>query len=192
MATATTNRRVTEEEYFRMAETGEIAPGQRTQLIEGEIIYMFPGGPFHNDVIDDLVAFFTALSNGRWKVMNQRILRIDEYSLPEPDIMLAHPERGIKRYRGKHASPGEVFLVVEVSDSTLRLDKKDKIPLYAKAGVREVWIINLQERVLEIYRDPLFDKFDSVRKIKPGEFASPEAFADVKVNVAELLETASP
>jgi Uma2 family endonuclease len=192
MATITANRRVTEDEYFRMAETGEIEPGQRTQLIEGAIIYMFPGGPFHNDVIDDLVAFFNALSQGRWKVMSQRILRIDEFSLPEPDLMLAHPERGVKRYRGKHATPAEVFLVIEVSDTTLRLDKKEKIPLYARAGVREVWIINLQERVLEVYRDPQFEKFASVSKIKAGEFASPEAFQDVKVNVAELLETASP
>jgi hypothetical protein len=183
---ATTKHRFTVEEYYRMAETGVLRPGARVELLNGEIIDMSPIGPFHGGVAKRLNQIFTQLSRGRWVVAVQDPLRLGAHSEPQPDLMLLKP--AADGYTAHHPGPEEVFLVVEIADTTLMQDRAVKLPAYGHAGVAEVWIANLLDATVEVYREPHFAGYSSKVILRAGDTASPEAFPDVTVDVAELLK----
>ncbi len=183
MSTTLTHR-FTVEEYYRMAETGILKPDARVELIDGEIVDMMPTGPFHCGVIYELVMNLNRLASGRWVVASQGPLHVDDHNEPEPDLMLLRPPG--KKYKKAHPIPEDVFLVVAVSDSSLTRDQQTKLPLYAKAGVEEVWILNVPQRQLEVYRQPNFLGYESKTVVRSGDFA-PAAFPDALVNITELL-----
>jgi Uma2 family endonuclease len=91
-------------------------------------------------------------------------------------------------YASRHPQPEDVYLLVEVSDSSLAIDVEKKLPLYGRAGVAEVWIVNLADGVIEIYREPIFNGYGSKTILQAGEQARPLAFPDTAADVAELLE----
>ena len=169
-----------------MAETGVLRPDARVELLDGEIIDMSPIGPFHGGVVARLARLFTLHSNDRWLVWPQNPLRLSDSSEPEPDVMLLKPSPD--DYTNRHPQPEDVFLLVEVSDSSLVIDVEKKLPLYGRAGVVEVWIINLEEAAVEIHREPHFNGYGSKTVLRAGDQARPLAFPDTVVNVAELLK----
>ena len=173
-------------EYYRMAETGVLPPEARVELLDGKVIDMSPIGPYHGDVTTYLTEIFAAASQGRWRTRVQNSLRLDEHSEPQPDLVLAKPIAGI--YRKRHPRPDEVFLLIEVSDSTLEADQEEKIPAYGRAGIPEVWIVNLNELTVEVYREPSFTGYASKTILQAGDQAKPLAFPDVAVDVTELLK----
>lgn len=181
-----TRHRFTVKDYYRMAETGVLRPDARVELLDGEIIDMSPIGPFHGGVTKLLNQLFTAAANGRWVVAIQDPLHLDDHSEPEPDLMLLKPLPDF--YRKRHPQPEDVFLLVEVSDKTLAADQGDKLPLYGRAGISEVWIVNLNEETIEVYREPHFTGYGSKTILRGGDKARPHAFPDVAVNVADLLK----
>ena len=89
--------------------------------------------------------------------------------------------------QGHHAGPEQVFLAIEVSDSTLGYDREDKRPAYARGGVREYWIVNLEDNVLEVYRDPAGETYRDARTLGPDEMIAPLAFPDVELRVGDFL-----
>src|SRR6266581_3181743 len=125
-------------EYYRMAEAGILHPDARVELLDGRIIDMSPIGPFHGGVTKRLIRFFTALAKGRWIVSAQDPVHLDEYSEPQPDLMLLKPDAD--DYTSRHPRPEDVLLLVEVPDTTLAFDREQKLPIYARAGISEVWI----------------------------------------------------
>jgi Uma2 family endonuclease len=171
-------------EYYRMAETGVLHPDAHVELLDGRIIDMSPIGPFHGDVTDYLNEILVAASKGRWRTRVQNSLRLDDHSEPQPDLVLAKPIS----YRKRHPGPEEVYLLIEVSDTSLETDQEDKLPAYGRAGVPEVWIVNLNELTLDIYREPHFTGYGSKTVLRAGDQARPLAFPDVAVDVAELLK----
>ena len=173
-------------EYYRMAETGVLRPDARVELLDGKIIDMSPIGPFHGGLVNRLIRKFAKLSNGRWMLSAQNPLRLDDQSEPEPDVMLLKP--AADDYTSRHPQPDDVFLLIEVSDSTLDYDREEKLPAYGRAGVTEVWIVNLQDATLEIYREPHFTGYGSKTILHAGEQAKPLAFPDAALDVAELLK----
>jgi Uma2 family endonuclease len=174
------------EEYYRMAETGVLKPDARVELLNGEIIDMSPIGPFHGGVVNYLVDVFTAACKGRWRTTVQNPVRLDDHSEPQPDLMLAKPAPDF--YRKRHPQPADVFLLVEISDASLVTDREDKLPAYGHAGIAEVWIVNLADLTVEVYREPHFTGYDSKIILRAGDQAKPQAFPDVAVDVAELLK----
>jgi Uma2 family endonuclease len=178
--------RFTVKDYYRMAETGVLRPDARVELLDGRIIDMSPIGPLHGGVTKHLLEIFTAASRGRWQTSVQDPLHLDEHSEPEPDLMLLKP--GPDYYRKRHPLPGEVFLLVEVSDTTLELDREEKLPAYGRAGVAEAWIVNLNHATIEVYREPHFTGYSSKTILHAGDQAKSLAFPDMVVDVAELLE----
>ena len=178
-------RRFNVQEYYRMAETGLLRPAARVELLNGRIIDMPPIGPFHGGMVKCSIRIYTRLAQGRWQVAAQDPLRLDDHSEPEPDFMLLKPSPD--DYKGRHPRPEDVFLLVEVSDTTLDYDREKKIPAYGRAGIPEVWIIDLNQAALEIHRDPHFTGYASRTVLVPGEAIAPQAFPDPVVNVAELL-----
>ena len=168
-----------------MAETGVLRPDARVELLDGRINDMSPIGPFHGDVTTHLTEIFAAASKGRWRTRVQNPVRLDEHSEPQPDLVLAKP---IADARKRHPRPEEVYLLIEVSDASLETDREDKLPAYGRAGVAEVWIVNLNELALEIYREPHFTGYASKTVLRAGDQVSPQAFPDVVVDVGELLK----
>jgi Uma2 family endonuclease len=178
--------RFTVEEYYRMAETGVLKPDARVELLDGKIIDMSPIGPFHGSISKHLNNIFSAAAKGRWLVALQDPVRLDDHSEPQPDLMLLKPVPDF--YRKRHPQPEDVFLLVEVSDTTLTTDREDKLPAYGHAGIGEVWIVNLADLTVEVYREPHFTGYGTKTVLRAGNKATPQAFPDVAVDVAELLQ----
>ncbi len=181
-----TQHRFKVNEYYRMAETGVLRPDARVELLDGRIIDISPIGPFHGDVTTYLTEFFAAASKGRWRTRVQNPVRLDEHSEPQPDLVLAKPIAGT--YRKRHPRPEEVYLLIEVSDTTLEADVEEKLPAYGRAGIAEVWIVNLNDATIEIYREPNFTGYGSKTILRAGDQARALAFPDAVVDVAELLK----
>jgi len=181
-----TQHRFTVQDYYRMAETGVLRPDARVELLDGRIIDMSPIGPFHGGLVNRLSRFFILRAKGLWTASTQNPLRLNDYSEPEPDIMLLKP--AADDYTSRHPEPKEVFLLVEVADRTLDYDREQKLPAYGRAGVPEVWIVNLIEQTIEVYREPNFTGYGSKVILRKAEQARPNAFPEVSLDVAELLK----
>jgi Uma2 family endonuclease len=181
---AAQTHRFSVEDYYRMAETGILKPDARVELIEGEIVDMIPIGPFHSGSVYRLNRLFSRLAKTRWLVASQGPLRIDQHNEPEPDLMLLRPSAD--DYTSAHPTPEDVFLLIEIADSSLAHDQATKLPLYARSGIEEVWILNVPQKQLEVYRQPHFLGYDSKIILQQGE-AAPAAFPDALIKVEDLV-----
>ena len=169
-----------------MAETGVLRPGARVELLDGQIIDVSPIGPFHGGVTKYLNQLFTDASQGRWITAVQDPVRLDEHSEPQPDLMWLKP---VPDYYAKgHPGPEDVYLLVEVADTSLTADRAEKLPLYGRAGIAEAWIIDLTGQAIEVYREPHFTGYGSKTVLRAGDKARPAKFPDVTVDVADLLK----
>lgn len=179
--------RITVDEYYRMAEVGLLAPDARVELIDGEIIDMAPIGTGHGSVVDELARLFIKAAGDRGRVRIQGAIRLDGSSEPQPDIALLAPHA--HRYRHVQPSPSDVLLLIEVSDSTLRYDLDVKVPLYARHGIPEVWIVDLQHGELRFYRSPVDAKYlDQSATIDPG-VTPVTTLPGIEVDLSGLLST---
>ena len=142
--------RLTVDDYYRMAEVGILKPDARVELIEGEIIDMAPMGSRHADVVSELSSRLVAAVGRNARVRCQLPVGLDEYSEPEPDVVVVKP----RRYTSRHPTPDDVLLLIEVSDSSLAFDRSVKLPLYARHGIPEVWIVDLSTDHIYAHRDP--------------------------------------
>ena len=185
MAATIAHRRFTVDEYHRMAETGILGPQDRVELIEGEIVEMSPIGEKHAVAVDSLNAVFVVKTVGRATVRVQGPIRLNRRSEPQPDLSILHPDK--ERYSTGHPGPADVFLVIEVSDTTLEFDRETKIPAYARAGIRESWLVNLVAGYVEVFRRPGPNGYGDVQIIGRGKTVSPEAFPDVVIRVDDIL-----
>ena len=175
-----------------MAENGILAPDARVELLEGQIVDMLPIGPFHSGTVSRLLNLFARRGGDRWIVNAQNPVRLSSQSEPQPDFVLLRPRADF--YTKQHPVSADVFLVVEVADSSVRFDREEKLPVYARAGIVEFWLVNLVERVIEVYREPSVAAgvYGSVARLQPGERIALAAFPDVMLSVAELLSSPTP
>lgn len=126
------------------------------------------------------------LGGDRWSVRSQYPVRLNDGSEPQPDIALIKPREDF--YLEGHPQPQDVYLLVEVADSSVRFDREEKLPVYARAGIAEYWLVNLVERKVELYRDPSPDgTYRSITQARHGDHIAPVAFPDVTVTVDALL-----
>jgi Uma2 family endonuclease len=186
MAVATVEtHRWTREEYERLAAKGFFPPDKRVELVEGVIYDMTPQNSPHSTALhlsqDALRALFSHGSG--CTVRCQSPLALGSDSEPEPDLAVV--SGGILDYRDHH--PTTALLVLEIADSSLFHDRKRKIPLYARCGIPESWLLNLVRRTLEIYRDPTGDGYQTRTVLRAGDSVSPLSRPDCSIRVAELL-----
>jgi Uma2 family endonuclease len=179
--------RITVDEYYRMAEVGLLAPDARVELIEGEIIDMAPIGTDHNGVVNQLNYLFHKAVGDRGIVQIQSVVRLDRSSEPQPDVALLVPRTDF--YRSAHPSPADVLLLIEVSDSTLRYDRDVKAPLYARHGIPEFWIVDLQNMSLRTYRSPVDGKYREEDSTKEPGVTPIAALPAVEVDLFGLFRT---
>jgi Uma2 family endonuclease len=177
----------TVEDFCALFEAGILGEDDRVELIEGEILTMPPIGPPHPSGVDRLTMQLAPRLLGRAIVRVQGSIRIGERSLPQPDVAVLRFRDDYYAGRMADAREGDVLLVVEVAASSLKYDRGIKLPLYARGGVPEVWIVAVDERVLEVYRRPAEGAYREATRLQAGDTAAPEAFPDVDVAVADLL-----
>jgi Uma2 family endonuclease len=141
--------RISVHDYHRMAEVGVLAPDARVELIEGEIIDMAPIGKDHQSIVDQLNRMLVRAVGESAIVRVQGSVRLSQWSEPEPDLVLLAPRPDF--YRSEFAAGEDTLLVIEVSDTTLRYDRDVKVPLYARHGIPEVWVVDVNAEVFLVY-----------------------------------------
>ncbi|MEL6836587.1 MAG: Uma2 family endonuclease [Bacteroidota bacterium] len=151
--------RFTVDSYYKMAELGLLDENRQVELINGDIIDMSPIKSYHAGTVNFLNRALTLSLNDLATVCVQNPIRLDNYSEPEPDIILAKFRSDL--YRRKHPTPEDTLLVIEVADSSLQFDREVKGELYATAGIPEYWIVNLTDRQLEVYTEPRVGSYQS-------------------------------
>ncbi|HUN72609.1 MAG TPA: Uma2 family endonuclease [Steroidobacteraceae bacterium] len=149
--------RLTVEEYFRMAEVGLLAPEARVELIEGEIFDMPPIGNLHGGLTAWLHRRLLRDLGDRISVWDQVTLPLDRFSAPEPDLVVLEYRQD--EYKNKRPSPTDVFAIVEISHSSLHHDREIKLPLYARHGIPEVWIVDVARPVIHFFHTPHAGQF---------------------------------
>jgi Uma2 family endonuclease len=187
-APAIQTKRWTRQEYDHMAQAGIFSPDDRVQLIEGEIVTMTPQNSLHSACIGLAEeALRRAFGATHW-IRIQLPLVIDPDSEPEPDLTVVSgsPRDYI------HEQPRTALLVVEVADTTLALDRDRKARIYAQAGIAEYWIVNLVDRCLEVYRDPVSTpsqpaRYQTSQRLTATDRVAPLARPDASVPIADLL-----
>jgi Uma2 family endonuclease len=169
---------ITVTEYVRMAEAHVFAHDARLELMEGEIVEMAPIGSAHAAVVNTLDMLLREVAPEAM-VSVQSPLVSGERSVPQPDLMLLRPRAD--RYYNSHPVAADALLVVEVSDSTLEYDLEVKRPLYAQAGVTDLWIVGISRRELHVFREPKLD-YSTHRVLKVNDIATIGAQGKVAVS----------
>lgn len=167
MMTLDTVRHLTVADYHKMAEVGIIAPDERVELIEGVIFAMAPIGAVHAWIVNRVNEILVESFRKAYTISVQNPIVLSDASEPQPDIAVL--KRQTKNDLPQTPSAQEVYLVVEVSDSTLVHDRIVKVPLYARAGIPEVWIIDTTASLIEQYRSPQDGSYQSVNVWRKGD-----------------------
>jgi Uma2 family endonuclease len=179
-------RLFTVDEYDRMIETGILTKDDHVELLEGEIVEMPPIGSHHAGALDRLVALlFRGLPSDRVIIRVQSPIKLDGRSEPQPDVSLLRPREDF--YSDSHPIPPDIHLLIEVADSSIQSDRQIKIPLYADAGVAEVWLVDLTNEAVTVYRSPAAGHYQEERTIRRGDRISLLAFGNISFGVEEIL-----
>ena len=186
MAAEPIQRRLfTTREYHAMADAGILHEDDRVELIEGEILQMPPIGSDHAGGVNRLIALFTSLLGNRAVVSVQNPVVLSDISEPQPDLVLLRFRDDF--YSREHPTPADILLLVEVSDSSLKFDRDVKAGLYARHGVPEVWLQDVEHSALLVHRDPSPQGYRDVRIFRRGERLAPLAFPDLVLEVDTIL-----
>lgn len=178
-------RLFTVSEYHRMAEAGILGEDDRVELIEGEIVEMSPVGSRHAACVKRLLRLLDRRVGDRGIVGAQDPIRLGEHSEPQPDLVLLRPRPDF--YAAAHPGPEDVLLLVGVAETSGGYDRDVKVPLYAKAGIPEVWLVDLGEDRVEAYREPSPQGYRWVRHFRRGDRLAAEAFPELEVAVEDIL-----
>jgi Uma2 family endonuclease len=181
-------RRFTRVEYDRLIAQGFFDEDEPIELLDGLLVVKEPQGSRHVRMVSHIRRVLQRAFGERYDVLVQSPIALDDASEPEPDLAVVR-ERPRDHLRSLPASPA---LVVEIAESSLGKDRNEKASLYARNGVADYWIVNLRDRVLEVYREPVKTaagggKYRSVRVLKPRTTVSPLAAPRARLRVADLL-----
>lgn len=181
--TQVTRRRFTAREYHRMAEAGILHEDDRVELIEGVLIEMAAIGTRHFVCVNGLNRFLVQSVGDEAIVSVQNPVRLDEYGEPMPDLAVIRT----RDYRESLPTPEDVLLLIEVSDTTLAYDRGVKLPLYARKGIREAWIIDLKAGAVERHTEPSPDGYRLTARAGRGETLASVALPEVVIAVDAAL-----
>jgi Uma2 family endonuclease len=177
--------RFTRADYHLMAQTGIIKPGARVELIDGDVVEMSPIGRRHRACVDRLNDRFLPHVRETAIVRIQSSIALGDYGEPEPDVTLLR--RRADFYADSDEDPEDILLVVEVADTSEAYDRRTKAPMYARNGIPELWIADLNREWITVFSDPTPDGYATTRVFRRGESVSPRAFPDLTIPVDDIL-----
>jgi Uma2 family endonuclease len=184
MALDYTRRPITIEEYHRMDEAGIFAPGERVELLDGELIAVPPMGSPHAGSSGAINAILIRRIGARATVRPGLPIVIHPYSEPEPDFAIV--TNSLSQWRDRHPEPGDVLFIVEVSSASLHFDLGRKAEAYSRAGIAEYWVVDVDNRRLVVHREPSAEGYGLTHILFPGDQVSPLAFPGEAFDVADF------
>ena len=178
-------RRITVNEYHRMIEAGILGEDEHVQLITGTMVAMTPQGRPHARIIQRLNRLLVRVVGDDLEVLTQLPLTLLDDSEPEPDLAVVRAEEA----QSREHHPRTALLVIEVAGESLRLDRKSKAALYARAGIPEYWIVNLAESTVEVHRepDPATGSYRARTVVPSGGTLTATSVPAVRIDVADLF-----
>jgi Uma2 family endonuclease len=168
-----------------MGISGILTEDDRVELIEGEIVEMTPIGSGHAGCVNRLNQLLADLIGKRALLSVQNPLRLSGHSEPQPDLTLLKHRKDY--YATAHPEPGDVLLLIEVAETSASYDRDVKVPLYAREGIVEVWIVDLEAEVVDVYRNPSQQGYGESRRIPLGQHISPQAFPNIALSAEQIL-----
>ena len=186
MATANVHRHLfTVDDFARMGQAGILTADDRVELIDGEVRTMNPIGPPHAWIVNRLVrSLITRLGDNAY-VSSQNPIRLGRHTEPQPDVVVARQPGSA--YLARHPEAADVLLVIEVADSSLLYDRLEKAPRYARAGIPEMWIVDVGARTVTVYTGPGPDGYSSERVVSAGETVTSTGVAGLRLPVDEMF-----
>jgi Uma2 family endonuclease len=173
------------DEYHRMVEVGLLSEDSRVELIEGEIVELSPIGSTHGGTVKRSSAFLNRTLSDAVIVSVQDPIRLSDYSEPQPDIALLKPRKDF--YSKSHPTAEDVLVVIEVADTSLNYDRNVKLPLYARAGTPEAWLMVLAKDVIEVHSQPKNGKYQKVQRLKRGKALTSPTLRKFTCRVEDLI-----
>lgn len=182
--TTTKNRLWTVEEYHRMIEAGILTPDDKVELLEGRIIEVSPQRPPHAATTQRIDRYLQNLLRGQADIRVQLPITLPT-SEPEPDIAVVRIDPDGYGYR--HPSASDILLLIEVAYSTLKIDREEKAPIYARANIADYWILDITERRPHIFRQPSNEGYQSETILNQNAVLAPLAFPSIEIPFSELF-----
>ena len=178
-------RQYTVTEYHQMIAAGVLTKEDRVELLNGEIVEMSPINPSHAAAVDRISRLFHRRAGDEVLVRGQNPVTLDDYSEPEPDlsIVVFRPDF----YALSHPRPADVLLLIEVAESSGQKDRLTKQPAYAASGIREYWIVDLPQDLIEVCTQPVESVYQSIRQVARGGSLTPELLPGLTLRAEELL-----
>lgn len=175
-------------EYYQMARAGILSEDDRVELIEGEVVRMSPIGSRHAACVDRIVNQLLhkiPAHSLNLIVRVQNPIRLSEYSEPQPDITLLKPREDF--YSSEHPTSEDVLLLIEVSETSAEYDLEVKLPLYAAAGIPEVWLIDLEKELLEVHSRPAGEQYRTTERAKRGDSLRSHTVPRLEITAGAVL-----
>ncbi|MEK6299480.1 MAG: Uma2 family endonuclease [Acidobacteriota bacterium] len=172
-------------EYYRMTEVGLFSPDDRVELIKGEVVDMSPIGKRHAGCVNRLNKLLNRTVGELAIVSVQNPIGIDDFSEPQPDLALLKPRADF--YSNSHLVPTDVLVVIEVCDTSVEYDRTVKLPLYARAGIPEAWLLILPDDTIEVYSNPKDGKYQKILRLKRGKILVSPTVPGLKFSVDDIL-----
>jgi Uma2 family endonuclease len=180
-----TRTRITTNRYQKMVAAGVLTKYDRIELIDGEMFDMAPIGTKHSAITSRLNEWCVLALSRSATIVGGGPVNLGEFSEPQPDLMLL--KRRADFYSGGIPEAADVLLLIEVSDSSLSFDQGVKLNLYARYGIREYWVIDVEGKRLVIYLEPDAKGYSRKQEFAGAQIASPQAFPEFKIAVGEIF-----
>ncbi|HYZ74302.1 MAG TPA: Uma2 family endonuclease [Chthoniobacterales bacterium] len=175
--------RFTADEYHRLGEAGILHEDDPVELLNGDLIVREPVGGEHRTLVDSLtILFVSRIGRARYRIGIQNPISLDPHSEPQPDVVLYDSS-----VRGRHPRPDEIFLLIEVADTSLAYDQGPKLEAYARGGIVEVWVIDAIRRRIFVHRNPDQGRYQFSLETKGGDVLTVGTFPDITLQVSTIL-----
>ncbi len=170
--------------YQRLAELGVLREDERVELIAGQVVEMSPIGDRHASCVRRLNRFLSGALGNLAIVDVQNPVVLGEHDAPQPDLVLLRPRADAYP---KHPRAGDILLMIEVADTTVAYDRDIKMPLYARAGIPETWLVDLPADRIDVYRDPVGGQYATVQSVSRGAVLTALHLPNVTFRADEIL-----
>jgi Uma2 family endonuclease len=173
------------EEYHQIINVGIFKEDYAIELIKGEIFEMSPVGFKHASCVNKLNQFFSIKFGHEVIISVQNPIKLNNNSEPQPDLVLLKPREDF--YSTQHPTPDDIFLLIEVADSSIDYDRNIKLPIYAESKIQEVWLIDLNQNFLEVYKNPQENYYQNMQKLSSHNIVTLNSPCEIEIPLGKLF-----